>query len=101
MARSIRHIDISQISGAPAWRELVDEVRTTQQAAVICADGEDVVEIRPANRRTGRTRKGGTAFRRDDALWSIVGLVDDDEGPTDVSSNKHRYLEEAYTPKPR
>ena len=30
----------------------------------------------------------------DDPLWGIVGMIDD--GPTDVSTNKHRYLADAY-----
>jgi hypothetical protein len=33
----------------------------------------------------------------DDPLWGIVGLIDvEDDGPTDVSSNKHKYLTEFY-----
>jgi hypothetical protein len=31
----------------------------------------------------------------DDPLWSIVGVIDGD-GPTDVSSSKHRYLANLY-----
>ena len=31
----------------------------------------------------------------DDPLWRIIGMIDDD-GPTDVASNKHKYLDEAY-----
>ncbi|MGH2531698.1 MAG: hypothetical protein ACRDJW_05270 [Thermomicrobiales bacterium] len=34
-------------------------------------------------------------FSLDDPLWNIVGLIDDD-GPTDVSENKYKYLAEAY-----
>jgi hypothetical protein len=31
----------------------------------------------------------------DDPLWTIVGLVDDN-GPTDMSANKHAYLAKIY-----
>jgi excisionase family DNA binding protein len=38
----------------------------------------------------------------DDPLWNIIGIADGDESdPTDMSANKHRYLAEAYAPKPR
>ena len=49
---------------------------------------------------------GGTAFRgsqgalkgptsEDDPLWEISGMVGDEyEGPTDVSTNKYRYIAE-------
>ncbi len=37
-------------------------------------------------------------FTSDDPLWKIVGLIDDPNGPTDVSSNKHKYLAEVYAP---
>ena len=32
---------------------------------------------------------------KNDPLWGIVGLLDDD-GPTDMSANKHKYLAEIY-----
>jgi hypothetical protein len=33
----------------------------------------------------------------DDPLWGIVGMADSGpDGPTDVSSNKHKYLADAY-----
>jgi hypothetical protein len=40
-----------------------------------------------------RSDKGSTSV--DDPLWQIVGMVGDEyEGPTDVSSNKYRYIAE-------
>ena len=32
----------------------------------------------------------------DDPLWNIVGMVQSDDGPRDVSRNKYKYLAEAY-----
>ena len=43
----------------------------------------------------------GRPTRADDPLWNIIGIASDDDGPTDVSSNKHKYLAEAYMPKSR
>jgi len=37
------------------------------------------------------------AFRQssyDDGIWKLIGTVDDKEGCTDVSGNKHKYLGE-------
>lgn len=41
----------------------------------------------------------GRPLTYEDSLWKIVGIAGgegDDDGPTDVSSNKHKYLAEAY-----
>jgi excisionase family DNA binding protein len=43
---------------------------------------------------------GPPYFDETDALWSIVGSFESD-GPGDVSSNKHKYLAEAYMPRKR
>lgn len=43
----------------------------------------------------------GTPISADDPLWNIIGLWQSDEdGPTDVSQNKDRYLADAYALKP-
>lgn len=42
-----------------------------------------------------RRHRGLTAG---DSPWSVAGMFDDPDGPTDVSSNKHAYLSEAYLP---
>jgi excisionase family DNA binding protein len=58
------------------------------------------VKVRtPLKRRTRIPR--GRPFTMDDPLWNIVGIADKlapnrPPGPTDVSSNKHKYLAEAY-----
>src|SRR5687767_8544271 len=54
--------------------------------------------IAPVQSRASRpkqpsaARPDGRRFTRDDALWSIVGIADDPDGPTDVSENKYKYL---------
>ena len=39
-------------------------------------------------------------FTKDDSLWNIVGMIDNPDGDTWVSGDKHRALAEAYMPKP-
>ena len=40
----------------------------------------------------------GKPLTENDSLWRIIGIAggEDDDGPTDVASNKHKYLAEAY-----
>ena len=38
----------------------------------------------------------GEPTSEDDPLWDIVGMVTSEDGPTDVSENKYKYLAEAY-----
>ena len=39
----------------------------------------------------------GEPTHADDPLWGIIGIFDSGpDGPTDVSSNKYKYLAEAY-----
>ncbi len=99
MARETRHLDISEMADTPAM-DLVDQVRKTRQTTVIRADGEAAVEIRPARKRRQHPThaQGITA---EDTLWSIVGSIDEPEGPTDVSENVDAYLADASMPKPR
>lgn len=49
-------------------------------------------------RKPSTSRAGSRRFTRDDALWSIVGIADGPDGPTDVSENKYKYLAETYEP---
>jgi hypothetical protein len=98
MAPEARRVELSELAEEQAWLDLVENVRSTQRPAILSAAGDDVAEIRPVSKRQRRSRAG---LRRDDALWELVGIVGPDEGPGDVSANKHAYLAEAYSPQPR
>jgi hypothetical protein len=50
--------------------------------------------FRPISMRAGRRRKGEFGF--DSPLWDIIGMIDDPNGPTDVSSDKYKYLTQIY-----
>jgi len=43
----------------------------------------------------GDIQNEGKVFTLDSPFWDIVGIIDDD-GPTDVAANKHKYLADAY-----
>jgi len=55
MAHEIKHVNLSDLREVPAWEQLLDKVRTTEQPAVLRADGEDV-QSSVQHQRTGATR---------------------------------------------
>ena len=94
MAQETRRVDIAEMTEAPAWVRLLEEVRTTQSAAILQADGEDVAVLTPARPVRKRIPKGRPTSK-DDPLWDIVG-IGRSGGPGDVSENVDKYLAEAY-----
>jgi hypothetical protein len=95
VAEQLPPIDLSD---GPDLLRVVDEVAATRRPRRLQRDGRDVVTINPAPPQAPAGRRVAV-FTRNDALWDIVGLIDDADGPTDVSSNKQQYLAEAYSPK--
>lgn len=94
VAYEVKYVDLSELGEAPAWEQLIDEVRATNRPAVIRAAGEDIAEVRPAKRkRRARTPRGKT-MTADDSLWSIIGTGEAEQA-TDVSENIDRYLADA------
>lgn len=68
---------------------IFDEVAAGKQV-VVKRDGQ-LVRLSPARRRAKRRPRH---FSMDDPLWDIVG-IGHSHGPTDVSTNKHKYLADA------
>ena len=61
-------------------------------------DELDLIEVSECPRRVIARDHGvtwGRPFTLDDPLWNMVGMIDDD-GPTDMSENKYKYLADAY-----
>ena len=54
--------------------------------------------IGPGRRQDQPPVLEGKPLTFEDSLFKIIGIAGsaDDDGPTDVSSNKHKYLAEAY-----
>ncbi len=83
-----------QITRATDIVALAEEVRRTHRPAVLQQDSEDIALLTPV--RDGEEAVlAGQPFAMDDPLWDIVG-VGESEGATDVSSNKHKYVADAY-----
>jgi hypothetical protein len=85
----------------PSLARVAKEVHDTRTRRVIRIGNEEVALLSPvASQRPARRRARTTSA--DDPLWNIIGIADADppkDGATDVSSNKHQYLAEAYYPK--
>jgi hypothetical protein len=90
MAKEAKHIDISSI---PELVKLAQEVRSTNEPAVLQQEREDLAmltPIKPVAKRSAR----GKPTSVDDPLWKLVGIGHSGRG--DISENKHKYLAEAY-----
>jgi len=89
MAKELKRIDISTI---PELLKLAQEVRTTNEPAVLQQESEDVAlltPIKPVSKRSVR----GQPTTADDPLWQLVGIGHSGRG--DISANKHQYLADA------
>lgn len=95
MPKDARIIEISEIGTPSELLQLAEEVRATGVTTVLCRNGENLVELRPA-RAIKKSRQKSKVFDRKDPLWGIVGIVKDNGGPGDVSSNVDKYLADAY-----
>ena len=90
MAKELKRIDIGSI---PELLKLVQEVRTTNESAVLQQESEDVALLSPIKPVTKR-RARGQPTSADDPLWKLVGIGHSGRG--DISANKHQYLADAY-----
>jgi hypothetical protein len=90
MAKAPKRIDISRI---PELLSIVQEVRTTNEPAVLQQDGEDLALLSPVRPKT-RSQTKAQPVTSDDALFRLIGIGHSGKG--DISANKHQYLAEAY-----
>ena len=100
MAKELQHFDVTKIPGLLA---LAEELRVSGEPCLLVRDQEQIAvitPIKPKARRAPRPKKG--VLTEDDSFWNIVGIAGDVDDPvTDVSSNKHHYVAEAYATKSR
>ncbi|MSQ15000.1 MAG: hypothetical protein EXR50_03950 [Dehalococcoidia bacterium] len=92
--KEVKRIDIAHI---PELLRLAEEVKKSNgrltQLTILTMDGEDVLEVKPAKAaRKSHANRG--ILTKDDPLFSIIGIGR--SGVGDISSNKHKYLAEAY-----
>jgi hypothetical protein len=90
MAKEPKRIDISRM---PELLHLAQEVRATNEPAVLQQEREDLAMLTPITPAATR-RVRGKPTSAEDPLWKLVGIGHSGRG--DVSENKHKYLAEAY-----
>jgi len=90
MAKETKHIDVSSI---PELVKLAQEVRSTNEPAVLQQEREDLAMLTPIKPVAKRSVRGKPTSG-DDPLWQLAGIGHSGSG--DISDNKHQYLAEAY-----
>lgn len=99
MASDPQPIEIGQ---SPELLRLVEEIEQGGQPRRLCRGGRTVAILSPAPREapgravTTRRRRSGI-LGPSDPFWQLAGIGR--SGLGDVSSNKHKYLADAYYPK--
>jgi hypothetical protein len=90
-------MEIIDVRQRPELQELANHLRETKQITILRDADEEIATITPANLlKRGSSPRRSRSLRPDDSLWNIVGMDQSPDSPTDVSSNKHKYLAEAY-----
>jgi excisionase family DNA binding protein len=72
-------------------------LRAVRVGRLLRIEKDDVEALpEPVERDVETMLRDAKPITMDDPLWNIVGLLDGDDDPTDMSANKHKYLDEAY-----
>ncbi len=95
MVDQLVHLDLGSIRD---FQSLIEDVEVHGISVMLTRHDKAVAVIKPAPRTRGRrATRPEKAPVGDDALLSLIGMLGPDEGPTDVSANKDRYLAQAYS----
>lgn len=105
MNKETMDIDVTDVSHVPELPHLAKEVKESKRLKSLRVGDEEVSILMPpranARPKTSAPTRRRQYLREDDASWHLVGMSSADDGPIDISANKHRYLAEAYTSKNR
>jgi hypothetical protein len=92
--KDLKRIDISRI---PELLNMVQEVRSTNEPAVLQQDSEDLALLSPV-RPKKRAHTKAQPVTSEDALFRLIGIGKSGI-PGGVSGKKHEYLARAYRPR--
>jgi hypothetical protein len=96
MPKEFEAIDVTNL---PEVLALAERVSATGIPLRLVRGNEELAILQPTKNPRRRSLKG-KPITADDPIWNIVG-IGRSEGPGDISTNKHKYLAEAYMPKSR
>jgi hypothetical protein len=94
MAKEPKRIDISRI---PELLSIAQEVRATNEPAVLQQESEDLALLSPV-RPKKRSKTTAQPVTIDDALFRLIGIGKSGI-PGGISGKKHEYLARAYRPR--
>jgi hypothetical protein len=94
MAKEPKRIDISRI---PELLSMAQEVRATNEPAVLQQESEDLALLSPV-RPKKRSQTTAQPVTSDDALFRLIGIGKSGI-PGGMSGKKHEYLARAYRPR--
>jgi hypothetical protein len=94
MAKEPKRIDISRI---PELLSIAQEVRATNEPAVLQQESEDLALLSPVRPKT-RSQTTAQPVTSDDALFRLIGIGKSGI-PGGLSGKKHEYLARAYRPR--
>jgi hypothetical protein len=94
MAKEPKRIDISRI---PELLSMAQEVRATNEPAVLQQESEDLALLSPI-RPKKRSKTTAQPVTSDDALFRLIGIGKSGI-PGGISGKKHEYLARAYRPR--
>ena len=94
MSKQIQSIDIDDVHTLLELVQLAKEVHASQQPRLLTQGTEPLVVMQPAPPSALRQARG-KRLTIDDPLFGIIG-IGRSEGPADISTNKRKYLAEAY-----
>jgi hypothetical protein len=94
MAKEPKRIDISRI---PELLSMAQEVRATNEPAVLQQESEDLALLSPV-RPKKRSKTTAQPVTSDDALFRLIGIGKSGI-PGGISGKKHEYLARAYRPR--
>ena len=94
MAKEPKRIDISRI---PELLSIAQEVRATNEPAVLQQESEDLALLSPV-RPKKRSKTTAQPVISDDALFRLIGIGKSGI-PGGISGKKHEYLARAYRPR--
>ena len=94
MAKKPKRIDISRI---PELLSMAQEVRATNEPAVLQQESEDLALLSPV-RPKKRSKTTAQPVTSDDALFRLIGIGKSGI-PGGISGKKHEYLARAYRPR--
>ena len=94
MVKEPKRIDISRI---PELLSIAQEVRATNEPAVLQQESEDLALLSPV-RPKKRSKTTAQPVTSDDALFRLIGIGKSGI-PGGISGKKHEYLARAYRPR--